>query len=99
MAALDSLEKKDISSCKGMNTPPPGVGEVFGATMVLLANIIPSVPVQKSGKVKPPSCSLRNCSLPKDPSRCTETLLPTQLFLAHFTTDPMKPPFSPHYQY
>jgi dynein heavy chain len=52
MAALDSLEKKDISNCKGMNVPPPGVGEVFGATMVLLANIVPSVPVGKTGKVK-----------------------------------------------
>jgi len=52
MAALDSLEKKDISNCKGMNVPPPGVGEVFGATMVLLSNIIPSVPVGKTGKVK-----------------------------------------------
>ena len=48
MGALDSLDKKDISSCKGMNTPPPGVGEVFGATMVLLANIIPSVSVSLS---------------------------------------------------
>jgi len=52
MAALDSLEVKDISSCKGMNTPPPGVGEVFGATMVLLSNIFPFVPVGKTGKVK-----------------------------------------------
>lgn len=53
MAALDSLEKKDISSCKGMNTPPPGVGEVFGATMCLMASIVPGIPVQKNGKVKP----------------------------------------------
>ena len=52
MAALDSLEVKDISNCKGMSTPPPGVAEIFGATMILLANIIPAVPVSKTGKVK-----------------------------------------------
>ena len=52
MGALDTLEKKDIQSCKGMNTPPGGVGEVFSATMILLANIWSNVPVQKNGKVK-----------------------------------------------
>ena len=28
------------------------VAEIFGATMILLANIIPAVPVSKTGKVK-----------------------------------------------
>lgn len=53
MAALDSLDVKDINNAKGMNTPPPGVGEVFSAAMVLLSNIVSHVPVGKTGKVKP----------------------------------------------
>jgi dynein heavy chain len=35
-----------------MATPPFGVDHVFGATMVLLANVVPSVVVQKNGKVR-----------------------------------------------
>ena len=52
MAALDTLNEKDIGMCKTMGTPPPGVGEVFSSTMVLLAGISKGVPVQKNGKVK-----------------------------------------------
>jgi dynein heavy chain len=52
MEALDTLDQKDLSSCKGMLKPPPNLDEVFAATMVLLAGIMPSVVVQKNGKVK-----------------------------------------------
>ena len=52
MKALDTLDQKDLSSCKGMLKPPPKLDEVFAATMCLLAGIMPSVVVQKSGKVK-----------------------------------------------
>jgi dynein heavy chain len=53
MAALNSLNKKDLSDCKGMGVPPGGVCEVFAATMVLLARIHPGIEVIKSsGKVK-----------------------------------------------
>jgi dynein heavy chain len=47
-----TLNQKDLSSCKGMLKPPPNLDEVFAATMVLLAGILPSVVVQKNGKVK-----------------------------------------------
>ena len=52
MSALDTLDQKDLSSCKGMLKPPPNLDEVFAATMCLLAGIMPSIVVQKSGKVK-----------------------------------------------
>jgi len=52
MSALDTLDQKDLSSCKGMLKPPPKLDEVFAATMVLLAGIMPSVIITKSGKVK-----------------------------------------------
>ncbi|GMH47852.1 hypothetical protein TrLO_g3977 [Triparma laevis f. longispina] len=57
MAALDTIQLKDIQSCKGMNVPPPGVDDVFGAVMVLFANVkaLPTakgLKVQKSGKMK-----------------------------------------------
>lgn len=52
MSALDTLDQKDLSSCKGMLKPPPKLDEVFAATMCLLAGIMPSVIVQKTGKVK-----------------------------------------------
>ena len=52
MSALDTLDQKDLSSCKGMLKPPPKLDEVFAATMCLLAGIMPSVILQKSGKVK-----------------------------------------------
>lgn len=52
MEALDTLDQKDLSSCKGMLKPPPKLDEVFAATMCLLAGIMPSVVVTKSGKVK-----------------------------------------------
>ena len=52
MEALDTLDQKDLSSCKGMLKPPPKLDEVFAATMCLLAGIMPSVVVTKNGKVK-----------------------------------------------
>lgn len=52
MQALDTLDQKDLSACKGMLKPPPQLDEVFAATMCLLAGVMPSVVVQKNGKVK-----------------------------------------------
>ncbi len=52
MQALDTLDQKDLSSCKGMLKPPPKLDEVFAATMCLLAGIMPTINVQKNGKVK-----------------------------------------------
>ena len=52
MAALDSLDKKDLGNCKTMAKPPPGVEDIFGAVMVLLAGINPNIIVQKSGRVR-----------------------------------------------
>jgi len=52
MAALDTLNKKDLGECKTMAKPPMGVDDVFAATMVLLAGIHPNVQIQKNGKVK-----------------------------------------------
>lgn len=52
MSALDTLDQKDLSSCKGMLKPPPKLDEVFAATMCLLAGIMPTINVQKNGKVK-----------------------------------------------
>jgi len=52
MQALDTLDQKDLSSCKGMLKPPPKLDEVFAATMCLLAGIMPTVVVNKAGKVK-----------------------------------------------
>jgi len=52
MAALNTLDKKDLGEAKTMAKPPAGVDDVFGATMILLANIHPNVVVQKNGKVK-----------------------------------------------
>lgn len=52
MAALDSLDRRDLGNCKTMAKPPPGIDDVFGAVMVLLAGINPNIIVQKSGKVR-----------------------------------------------
>ena len=52
MAALNTLDKKDLGEAKTMAKPPAGVDDVFAATMVLLANVHPNVVVQKNGKVK-----------------------------------------------
>ncbi|RYH29930.1 hypothetical protein EON65_06785 [archaeon] len=52
MAALDSLDRKDLGNCKTMAKPPPGVDDIFSAVMVLLAGINPNVIVQKNGKVR-----------------------------------------------
>ena len=59
MAALDSLNKKDLGMCKTMTTPPKGVDDVFSAVMVLLAGVktedgsdLVGITTQKNGKVK-----------------------------------------------
>ncbi|KAF1335383.1 Dynein heavy chain, partial [Globisporangium splendens] len=52
MAALDSLNKKDLGECKTMSKPPAGVDDIFAATVVLLAGVHPNVQVTKAGKVK-----------------------------------------------
>ena len=52
MAALETLDKKEIGECKTMAKPPKGVDDVFAAIMVLVAGIMKNVPVQKNGKVK-----------------------------------------------
>lgn len=52
MAALDSLNARDLGTCKTMAKPPPGVEDIFGAVMVLLAGVNPNVIVQKSGRVR-----------------------------------------------
>jgi len=52
MAALNTLDKKDLGEAKSMLKPPPGVDDVFAATMILLASVHPGVIVQKNGKVK-----------------------------------------------
>ena len=58
MSALDTLDQKDLSSCKGMLKPPPKLDEVFAATMCLLAGIMPSVVTKKSGgQIKVKDCS------------------------------------------
>eukprot|EP00605_Chrysophyceae_sp_TOSAG23-4_P000963 GSChrysophyteH1.ASY1.ANO1.1063.1 assembled CDS len=33
MAALDSLDKRDLGNCKTMTKPPPGVDDIFGGVM------------------------------------------------------------------
>ena len=52
MAALDSLDRRDLGNCKTMTKPPPGVEDIFGAVMVLLAGINENIVVQKSGRVR-----------------------------------------------
>jgi dynein heavy chain, axonemal len=52
MAALNTLDKKDLGECKTMLKPPAGVDDVFAATLILLANVHPNIIVGKNGKVK-----------------------------------------------
>jgi len=52
MSALDTLDKKDLGSCKTMTKPPPGVGDIFSAVIVLLAGVNSNIVAQKNGKVK-----------------------------------------------
>lgn len=52
MAALDSLDRRDLGNCKTMTKPPPGVDDIFGAVVVLLAGVNPNVVVQKNGRVR-----------------------------------------------
>jgi dynein heavy chain len=52
MAALNTLDKKDLGEAKTMSKPPAGVDDIFASTMILLANVHPGVIVQKNGKVK-----------------------------------------------
>merc|ERR1719446_65479 len=51
MAALNTLNAKDLGECKGMIKPPSGVDHVFASTMVLLAGSYAPI-VNKGGKVK-----------------------------------------------
>eukprot|EP00968_Pinguiococcus_pyrenoidosus_P000337 scaffold23_cov268-Pinguiococcus_pyrenoidosus.AAC.7 len=52
MAALDTLDKKELGECKTMLKPPAGVDEVFAATMVLLAKVWHNIVCDKRGRVK-----------------------------------------------
>jgi len=57
MAALDTLNKKDLGECKTMLNPPKGVDDVFAAVVCLLAgvpgnSISANIVTQKNGKVK-----------------------------------------------
>ena len=52
IASLDGLDKRELGNCKTMNKGPPGVEDVFGAVMVLLAGINPHIFVQKNGRVR-----------------------------------------------
>jgi dynein heavy chain len=52
IAALDSLDKRDLGNCKTMNKAPPGVDDIFSAVMVLLAGVNPNIIVQKNGRVR-----------------------------------------------
>ena len=47
MAALDSLDPKSLTECKGMIKLPGGVDDVFAASMVLLAGIYPNIQHKK----------------------------------------------------
>ena len=47
MAALDSLDPKSLTECKGMIKPPGGVDDIFASTMILLAGIYPAVQHKK----------------------------------------------------
>jgi len=52
MAALDTLDKRDLGNCKTMARPPAGVEDIFAAVVVLLAGVNSNIPIQKSGKVR-----------------------------------------------
>jgi dynein heavy chain len=52
MAALNTLNAKDLGECKTMQKAPQGVDDVFAATMVLLAGVNKNVQITKAGKVK-----------------------------------------------
>jgi dynein heavy chain len=47
MAALDGLDPKSLTECKGMIKPPGGVDDVFAASMILLAGIYPNIQHKK----------------------------------------------------
>ena len=49
MQALDTLDQKDLSSCKGMLKPLPSLMKYFESTMCLLAGILPSIVMNISG--------------------------------------------------
>ncbi|ETV86145.1 hypothetical protein H257_02603 [Aphanomyces astaci] len=61
MAALDTLNRKDLGNCKTMSKPPAGVGDIFASVLVLFAGINPDVPVQKNGKIKEKDRAWENC--------------------------------------
>jgi dynein heavy chain len=51
MAALDTLDKKQLGECSKMQTPPAGVEDIFAAVVVLLATVHKGVVCAKNGKV------------------------------------------------
>ncbi|GMI16059.1 hypothetical protein TrLO_g1431 [Triparma laevis f. longispina] len=67
MAALDTILYSELQSCKGFSKPPPGVDDVFGAVMVLFANVkaLPTakgLKVQKNGQIKEDDRGWLGCS-------------------------------------
>ncbi|KAF0682585.1 Aste57867_25292 [Aphanomyces stellatus] len=61
MAALDTLNRKDLGNCKTMSKPPGGVADIFASVMVLFAGINADVPVQKNGKIKEKDRAWESC--------------------------------------
>lgn len=76
MAALDTLDVKQLQMCKTMAKPPPGVDDVFSAVVVLLAGVNANVTVQKSGKVKDKdrSWDMAKKALLSDPKKFVDEL-------------------------
>ena len=56
MQALDTLDQKDLSSCKGMLKPLPSLMKYFESTMCLLAGILPSIVITIRHRVKSAYC-------------------------------------------
>ena len=50
-AALESIDRVDLGSCKALLKAPAGVDEVFAAVMTLLAGVNPDIAVSKKGVV------------------------------------------------
>eukprot|EP00947_MAST-08B_sp_MAST-8B-sp1_P001611 g1611.t1 len=66
MAALSTLNKKDLSNAKTMNIPPAGVEPVFSAVAALLATIEPKLVLTKKGAVKDVSWAASKKALLQD---------------------------------
>ena len=63
VAALDTLDKKELGECKGMAKPPGGVDDVFAAIMVLLANAGGATDIACDKKGKPKDVSWKKAQL------------------------------------